>query len=111
MAVVILARLWVPEMKAGRELDKLVHKLVLGKSIDSPIPSYSTIHNAAFHIVEFMRDKGEGMAMVFGVHPNRNTDVCMWNDDGDEVHTCADTTPIAICLAALKAVGYKEPHA
>ena len=111
MAVVILARLWVRQMKTGRDLDRLVHKLVFGKSTDAPIPSYSTMTNAAFHIVEHLRDKGEGMAMVFGVHPNRNTDVCMWNDEGDEVHTCADTTPLAICLAALKAVGYKEPHA
>lgn len=91
-------------MHAGHDLDKAVHQTVMGKSLTDPMPPYSIMIDAAFAVVEFLRDKGEGMAMTFGVHPTRTTEICMWDEYGNEVFTTAETTPLAICLAALKHV-------
>jgi hypothetical protein len=105
-------------MKAGRELDALVAEKVMGLppvygptgiKWDGPIPAYSTDIAAAWEVVE--RIKGSQPESTFSIEwigtqwrvdfVYQNYD---WYNEGDQ----ADTAPHAICLAALKAVGYTE---
>lgn len=118
-------------MKAGRELDALVAEKVFGLKVDyefdepfAPalrdrydeyglVPHYSTSIEAAWDIIEHMRD--QWTAATEGVDGFSDFDRPF--DDGaffDILHRNADrrwpwaflyVTPHAICIAALRAVG------
>ncbi len=119
-------------MKAGRELDALVAEKVMGIELTItsqghpyfrdgtllrvPIAHYSTDIAAAWQVVEKMRDLGywcqmrnefeahDGPDCWAGFTPHSTTG---WNGRPDH-WTQAETLPLAICLAALKAVGVLE---
>lgn len=104
-------------MKSGRELDALVAEKVMGWSsakIESAdfytdeagatrhdIPSYSADFNAAGEVVDKVNRE-------FRLSNKRN-EGGWWAYFNDESYFASkgDTAPHAICLAALKAVGYK----
>jgi len=91
-------------MKAGRELDALIAERVMGEmwgvgpNLEDTLPHYSTQIADAWLVVEKMRPyfeiycDGGGWVARFG-----------WADAGT-LAAYADTAPLAICLAALKAV-------
>jgi len=110
-------------MKAGRELDALVAEKVMGmlKYIqgditifeneeylwrDWEVPYFSDDIAAAWQVVEKMREK-----YVINIEIDcENTWVELWRDSTDEPYKqvadeYGDTAPLAICLAALRAVG------
>lgn len=110
-------------MKAGRELDALIAEKVMGliaykvqlvappprvRTIDelqrvgSPLPHYSADIAAAWEVVE----KADLWSLYgsIGDGPYR---ACIQFEDREGLMT-ADTAPLAICLAALKAVSQEE---
>jgi hypothetical protein len=129
----------VSELKAGRELDRLIETKVFGTRIPKAEglrlnpPPYSTDIAAAWTVAEKMRERGslvtvksipkesafilEGSRSEYDAPcPDRQVGkgkVCCqlhWMGEGfrhDEL-AMADTAPLAICLAALKAVGGAE---
>ena len=113
-------------LSAGRELDALVAEKVMGQGFifynnfqekngnKSPLPDnvapYSTSIAAVWEVVEQLRTKGFWF-LIEQERPDINSE---WvaaftnfeaNADGSER---ADTAPLAICLAALKAVGVEH---
>jgi hypothetical protein len=125
-------------MKPGRELDALVAKQVIGwKRIyesgpngepgcldehqiernDDEIPHYSTSIEAAWQVVEKMEFSmpDTWTFSLFGgrrdwhVEIDSNDGKFLQNAASVNVFTRAETPAHAICLAALKAVGYEAP--
>jgi hypothetical protein len=104
-------------MKAGRELDALIHKSVFngqhkagfndyGMYVSvhwSQIPHYSTNISDAWLVVEKL-----GRFDMF-YHPEivQSYQVKLWSSDGTKMigKAYAETAPLAISLAALKACG------
>jgi len=107
--------------EAGRELDALISEDVLGipcfyhdesenyigEHSDMPIPHYSTDIAAAWEVWEHLVGHGwtigleymktaQGMQYRCDLHATKT---------GDVVDVFAPEAPLAICLAALKAVG------
>jgi len=93
-------------MKAGRELDALVDKYVMGCSgVGSPF--YSTRIEDAWKVVEKIQpawvriepgeEKNWGADLAFDVHAQTGGYICRGYAE-------ADTVPLAICLAALEAI-------
>lgn len=68
------------------------------------IPKYSTDIAAAWKVVEKLRDQ-YGSVQVTQQRMTYVEILCMWSAN---IFASADTTPHAICLAALKASGYEE---
>lgn len=129
-------------MEAGRELDALVETHVMGKEVAQalphfdvgrfagpnivtpgggrlPLPRYSMDIAAAWEVVEKMR--GDQFALVVncmcqgsrGNVPDPDEWMVRFHDVFVEWHeTFADTFPLAVCLAALKAVAASPggPH-
>lgn len=92
-----------------REIDALVADHVMGLSGPwgatflggKPLPHYSTDIAAAWEVVEKVGDiKLEGYRCVDGCFR-----WCVTTFDLDDIEIRADTAPMAICLAALKAKG------
>ena len=104
-------------MQAGRELDALVAEKVMGWTaikgdlgsmpdgrIYVEVPYYSTAIAAAWGVVE----KCKYEVWIRCLHGSCEVRVV---DCGHEItRVDADTAPLAICLAALKAVGYELPQ-
>ena len=117
-------------MNAGRDLDALVAEQVFGCKIKHDtgfnfvqqkrlptmycqsaghehvnFPMYSTSISAAWEVVEKMDQRKYTWLM----NPQGSTVHCSFMDNGNPVGNAqADTAPLAICLAALKAVGHTE---
>lgn len=111
---------------AGRGLDALVAEEVMGwmrrgnhDPIDDPAewrmpngiegeevpPCYSTSIASAWEVVEILRER----RIFLRVSPLPQTyDVQRWDEEQWVETTEADTASLAICLAALKAVGANE---
>ena len=109
---------------AGRELDALVAEKVMGHTVTwlataiSPaqphyvdraiacgyllVEYYSTDIGAAWQVVERMRELNYGIAISDG--PAWSFAVAPNDDAGDVTCELADTLPLAICRAALRAV-------
>ena len=101
-------------MTAGRHLDMLVGGHIMGYDMTRPeyfkypigMPHYSTDIGAAWQVIENLVERGmvvEMRAWAFG-----------WSRavvfSGIERHDVEDiTAPLAICLAALAAVGAEVP--
>lgn len=101
-------------LQAGRELDALVAEKVMndipGKALGSR--HYSTDMAAAWEVVTWLQAKG--WAVWIGNEGEDGTWTCLAGPPNPnvilpevtaEIETDADTAPLAICLAALKAVG------
>jgi hypothetical protein len=109
-------------MRAGRELDALVAEKVMGwkwigpdefndnrhltlggQKVQARIPDYSTDIAAAWDVVEKMRPTFnlvlECVSLEYNCHVARPGHL------DEKVNVRADTAPLAICLAALKACG------
>ncbi len=107
-------------MKPGRELDALVAEKVMGyetvysganyyvERTYSPVPLYSTDISAAWEVVEKLACMKDEVNVFYdcgawfcntGVDANGEWSI-------ERSGSCA-TAPHAICLAALKAVGYE----
>lgn len=95
-------------MKPSRELDILVATKVMGMPEDPDLwvwaPRYSLSLEAAWEVVEKMKDKGFASAMVNGIAAN-HVIFQFYNALGKEIKKQAESAPHAICLAALKAMG------
>lgn len=103
-------------MNAGRTLDELVHTHVMGQRVDDgrswSIPRYSTEISEAWQVVEWL-DAHEDVTHVVTIQSSVNGDGtfevrvgCYCEDPplDDEVIEYGPA-PLAICLAALRAVG------
>lgn len=113
-------------MQAGREMDALVAEMVMGyqwqdgalqhddlpgggrchpRSVMNPPPPYSTSIEAAWQVVEKLQDI-PGYELL-DIRLRRKHGVAIMTDAGScmKCLVTADTAPLAICLAALKAVG------
>ena len=97
-------------MKAGRELDALIAEKVMGlifrkrggcPKFDDDVPHYSTRIQDAWLAVEKMWEIG-----CFHIALIQTDDgyECDFDDMRDTHSAAADTAPLAISLAALKAV-------
>lgn len=116
--------------KPSRELDALVAEKVMGeayrpyaqilttypsKSVPET-PFYSSDIAAAWQVVEKLRSMGKSFILSWDARPACKSYYCS-NHDGENLMTRgfsqsdeyideeADSAPLAICLAALKAVG------
>jgi len=100
----------VESLKAGRELDTLIAEKVMGldigddcdHSIDSCLcfPPYSTDIAAAWQVVDKLISAECGFVVSGGGS-------LPWLATFRNGQAHAETAPLAICLAALKAVGYE----
>jgi hypothetical protein len=94
-------------MKAGKELDALIHNNIFGLPVFDP-PAYSTEIQPAWLVVEKFRQgyNGKAAACIEVVVTDLPTPVdtyCrIYGPDTAEALAHADTAPLAICLAALK---------
>jgi hypothetical protein len=106
----------VRHLTAGRELDALVVEKVMGWDMAKPLgseppmelPRYSGDIAAAWLVAEKMLGLGWGQ-----VDLSRDWDsgkwtagFGTWQEGGKRVERTGNTAPLAICLAALKAVGH-----
>lgn len=100
----------------GRELDALVAEKVMGWSSEELdedvgicVPRYSTDISAAWEVVEKLGEKFEQFDLQFGWNTGRF--VCGFGSFGTSrfESTPTEFAPHAICLAALRAVGYDVP--
>lgn len=121
----------IDEMKAGREMDALVAEKVMGwkrfavcDKLHPPymeetrhtfahgFPDYSTDITAAWEVAEKMRvavmpiDGGGWAAKDISIDATHGTELYIIPGSDEECYgwTKADTAPLAICRAALKAV-------
>lgn len=115
-------------MKVGRELDGLIAEKVMGwtyktfpdgacptvKHWHGPkdeclLPRYSIDIAAAWQVVEEMNNREIGMELYrFNSEAMPKAHECRFYEDSSGYWSAsADTAPLAICLAALKAVGHK----
>ena len=108
-------------MKAGRELDAKIHKEIFGHEIEicpmhhshsccgRNLPNYSTQIADAWLVVEKLAKENYGFGIYIttiidldgGLHDNWG---CYFENDDFEWEVEEETAPLAICLAALKAV-------
>jgi hypothetical protein len=122
------------ELPAGRELDALVAEKVMGwvevrkQSIANAmgqhvmddyvgqpsigvtppvlVPRYSLMIQEAWKVADHLRNRSQFVAVISGMGPQGVQPwICKINRDGGFLEERADTAPVAICLAALKAVG------
>ena len=122
------------ELPAGRELDALVAEKVMGwvvvrkQSIANAmgqhvmddyvgqpsigvtqpvlVPRYSLMIQEAWKVADHLRNRSQFVAVLSGMGPQGVQPwICKINRDGGFLEERADTAPVAICLAALKAVG------
>ena len=112
-------------MKAGRELDALIAEKVMGWKVDRIVehnnttgdellhifgpdkfPHYSTQIADAWLVVEKL-GKDDWTYTIVGNSSYNRCDLRKWLSHNNWAHlySDADTAPLAICLAALKAVG------
>lgn len=110
----------------GRDLDALVAQHVFRMFVDNtvyyqghcddssccegePIPDYSTSIAAAWEVVEKMREMGFTIMLNDYITTKRNSWMAEFvkHPTFGVIHDAA-TAPLAICLAALKAVGYQS---
>ena len=88
-------------MNAGRDLDRLIHDRVMG-NYRKQVAAYSTDLAAAWLVLAEMRKiysevEVRETQMRLDLPPHTTVVIC----GHDEI--VADTTPLAICLAALEA--------
>jgi hypothetical protein len=115
----------VLRLPAGRELDRLVSLHCMGSLVmpdstladvwlevhpETPntpreLPRYSEDAGAAWQVVERLRDQGFEHRMA-GMLDGEEASFRIVGDDDTAVFAVSRTAPHAICLAALKAVGY-----
>jgi hypothetical protein len=122
------------ELPAGRELDALVAEKVMGwvevrkQSIANAmgqhvmddyvgqpsigvtqpvlVPRYSLMIQEAWKVADHLRSRSQFVAVISGMGPQGVQPwICKINRDGGFLEERADTAAVAICLAALKAVG------
>lgn len=127
-----------PHMQAGRELDMLVARVVMGwqwsmnsgafyppglppmaNTIGHDVPKFSTDIAAAWQVVAKMRGQNGDVEIGSFTDAYRTgwwwCMIYLWSNEArnERVNTGQEavessTAPLAICLAALKAVSYKE---
>lgn len=114
------------EMTAGRELDAEIAEKVMGHGLKRPafgfdgrimgyvddLPAYSTDIAVAWQVVEHMRERG--LSMQVTLEEDGTVECRVLQDIGLRTHIrgvilveahVPNPAPLAICLAALKAVG------
>lgn len=93
---------------SGRWLDDCGHfEFVDDKNQIISIPNYSTSIEAAFTVVDLMRDRGFRFDLIIGV-ADRHSIASFSNALGKIYYADRGNATNIICLVALKAVGYKE---
>ena len=108
----------IDELQAGRELNAMVAEKVMGYkmtevagtkyvdgfSVQEPRP-YSTDLMAAWEVVEKMQDYQKPHQMGHPLHLKYHFWVEKWYASIGASEALEDTVPLAICRAALKAMG------
>mgnify|MGYP001243213261 CR=1 FL=1 len=111
------------DIPAGRELDALVHELVMGlptmpmvkwtvvpgqpltRTLDPfGVPAYSTDISAAWLVVEKLQEQGVRVDILSDWHGHRTCRVARKSEILYDALDWSDTAPLAICRAALRAV-------
>jgi len=108
---------------APRERDALVAEKVMGQGMvlhhegyyfrpGNLLPDYTTI-SAAWTVVEKMREEELAFEVTWGwSHVEENNDYDNWvagfSNEDERWTATADTAPLAICIAALRAKGVIE---
>lgn len=108
-------------LTAGRTLDALIHKHVMGNTVDDgrswSVPHYSTEIAEAWRVVEHLMEMEQdvnGPFQMWDIALQTETSIsgyvwrCTlhgWGEHLGEPTAVADTVELAICLAALHAVG------
>lgn len=125
-------------MKAGRKLDEIIAKIIMGLEdvryrhsgyygkklvhghitfgggldISPWVPHYSTSIADAWLVVEKMRNKKTALCLLSVYEPAKNSFqwLCKVEFIGSDrfEFSAQDSAPLAICLAALKAMGGEE---
>lgn len=103
-------------MNAGRELDKLVYRHILGGVFDpnssypwDDIKAYSTNREHAWIVVEKLEKSGMILLHIGRDYKTTKWTVRFGRADDHEREASADTLPLAICLAALAAPVFAIP--
>jgi hypothetical protein len=117
----------VDKMEAGRELDLLIAVKVMGGRLDGdsytdgsrcwPVPPYSTDLAAAWKVWEKFQHQSKRLHYVFPDNAEEGHYEVLWSHGPQssrsgmslnrkgEVWAEGETAPLAICRAALRAVG------
>lgn len=97
------------EHKVGRELDALIHTEIFGHEICPVHQSHSCCGRTLFNYSTQIAPAWlvvEKMSPYFDIFQDGGGWVCRFGwGDKKTLAAYADTAPLAICLAALKAVG------
>lgn len=82
----------------------------VAEDVDAGIPHYSTDIAAAWQVVEKMRERGLNVSITADYGWRAPWECCMYLPGAREQWPCADadTAPMAICLAARKALEGKR---
>ncbi len=95
----------IDEMQAGREMDKIIWIHLFGHEYKDwrvvLMPEYSKYIAAAWEVIEWLED---WKISVDWLPPDKWQAVFSTDEDGTH-YSIADTAPLAICRAALKALG------
>lgn len=98
----------VPEGEQGCWARSCSMRPVPDRRADEP-PCYSTDIAAAWRVVKRMREqKWNGTVQVFGIEPGETKCTAIFVSPTRMRSSDAPSAPLAICLAALKAVSPKE---
>jgi hypothetical protein len=77
-----------------------------GATIPQLVPRYSLMIQEAWKVADDLRTRSQFVAVLSGTGPQGVQPwICKINRDGGFLEERADTAALAICLAALKAVG------
>ena len=105
------------ELQAGRELDRLIDEMVLGchpggvdtsgladsDATSSAVPPYSTDITYALPVIDWLRERWSGSCSLY---VNDSGWECWGGDSIKPIYLGrGKTAPLAICRAALAAVG------
>jgi hypothetical protein len=107
------------QLRAGRELDALVAEKVMGEldkinerefhlmiPSGATLPHYSTRIEDAWQVVEKLAT--DDVYICIDRYDNKTWQCIIDLDGMSEIVGSVTTAPLAICLAALKAVGYED---
>jgi hypothetical protein len=87
-------------------MDDYVGQPSIGVTQPVLVPRYSSMIQEAWKVADHLRTRSQFVAVLSGMGPQGVQPwICKINRDGGFLEERADTAPVAICLAALKAVG------
>ena len=90
-----------------RVMDDYVGQPGIGAGVPVMVPRYSTMISEAWKVADKLRGDSQFVAVISGKGPQGVQPwICKVNREGSFLEERAETAPHAICLAALKGVGF-----